>query len=381
MKSISLGKLFGIKLELHWSFVLIALFVIGLFALSQPANLAPVSMTFFFLFFSVFLHELAHSVVSLQRGIKVKKIVLLPIGGVSLTDTLPEKPKDEFLIAIAGPAFNFAVAVSIIVLVLLLPVPFPRQLLADFPALFYSTDTVLKPLLSMPLFTILWWNLLLGSFNLLLPALPLDGGRVLRALLSFQLGRVKATRIVTKASSLIAIAMLFVGFAYANLLLMIIAFFVFFGSREEEKLVLMKALLKDVKLSAYINKKPLLLNGSLSAEKAVEKMLKKKQRLAVVKLPGEKYAVISAEELPELLEKKGLSLKEFLPETKPLPINTSTGQAIEKTLIAGEHAIPVTKGKKLAGLIEAKDLEKALLLTRAKNALEKKQHFKNTKSE
>lgn len=379
MKSISLGKIFDIKLELHWSFVLIALFVIGFFALYQPANLAPVTMSLFFLFFSVFLHELAHSVVSLQRNIKVKKIVLLPIGGASITDSLPEKPIDEFLIAIAGPAFNFAVAIIVLLLVFLFPLPFPRSLLSDFPALFYSSEAVIKALLSMPLFAILWWNLILGTFNLFLPALPLDGGRVLRALLSFKLGRIKATRAVTRASSLIAITMLFIGFADANILLMLIALFVFFGSREEEKIVIMKALLGNIKLSKYINKKPLFLNGSLPAEKAVEKMLKKKQRISVVKLPGEKYAIMQAEELPLLLEKKQ-PLNQLLPETRALPFNASAGKAIEKMLTTGERAIPVIKGKKLVGVIEAKELEKAALLEKARALLEKQQ-FKKTKND
>ncbi len=379
MKSISLGKLFGIKLELHWSFVLITLFVIALFALTQPANLAPITMSFFFLFLSVFLHELAHSVVSLQRGIKVKKIVLLPIGGVSLTDSLPEKPVDEFLIAIAGPLFNFAVTITILLLVLLFPLPFPRALLSNIPALFYSSDAVLNAILSMPLFTIFWWNLILGLFNLFLPALPLDGGRVLRALLSFKFGRIEATKAVTKASSLIAIAMLFAGFAYMNLLLMLIAFFVFFGSREEEKLVLMKALLKNTKLSQYINKKPLLLDGSIPAAQAAEKMIQRNKRIAVVKTGNQKYAILSSEDLPLILERKEQPLKELLPEAKPLSISASAGKAIEKMLTTGERAIPVTRGKKLAGLIQARELEKAVLFAKAKNSLESN-NFKKTKT-
>lgn len=371
MKSLALGELFGIKLELHWSFLLIGFTVILLLALTQPANLASMLMVFFFLFLSVFLHELTHSVVSMQRGIKVERIVLLPIGGVAMTESLPEKAKDEFLIAVSGPLLNFLVVITILISVSVLPVPFPRELLADFGQLFYSAELVIPPLLSMPLFTILWWNLILGAFNLFLPALPLDGGRVFRSLVSFKLGYVKATILATKIASIIAVALFFLYFLTYNIFLPIIAFFIFFGSREEEKLVLMKDALKNIRLLRLLNKKPFLLKGSITIEEAFNKMLRRKKSIALVEIDEDKYAELSIEELPKLSEKKGTALSKVLRKVKPLPSNASPSRALERMLSTGNRILPVIKGKKLIGVIEARELERAYIMARARSLLKK----------
>ena len=378
MKSLSLGELFGIRLELHWTFLLAGILVLSFVALSQPANMVPILMVFFFLFLSVFLHELAHSVVSLQRGIRVEKITLLPIGGVSLTESLPEKPKDEFLIAIAGPALNFAVVAAILLLVSFFPLPFPRSLVREFPMVFSSAKNVIPPLLSMPLFTILWWNLILGSFNLFLPALPLDGGRVFRSLLSLWLGRVKATLIATRVATVIAVGMFLLYFVSFNIFLPVIAFFVFFGSREEEKVVLMKEALKGKSLSGLINKKPLVLKGSLRAGEAFKKMLAGKKGLALVELKKGKYAVLSVEDAPAYSEKREVQLSKALKEAKPIAPNAEPGLALDRMLSSGRRLLPVVSGKKLLGAIEARELEKAVIFARS-GLLLKKQHFKKTK--
>ena len=380
MKSLFLGELFGIKLELHWSFLIIGFSVLLLFGFTQPANLASIVMLFFLLFLSVFLHELSHSVVSLQRGIRVEKIVLLPIGGASLTDSIPENPKDEFLIAIAGPALNFIVVIAILLMVSLFPLPFPRELLSQFPSLFYSAELVIPPLLSMPLFTILWWNLILGAFNLFLPALPLDGGRVLRSLLSFRLGHVRATLLATRVSSIIAIAMFFLGFISMHLILMVIAFFVFFGSREEEKLVLLKDALKGKKLSSLVNKRPLVLKGTMTAEQAFKRMLGRKQTSALVELAKGRHGVLSLGETAGFAESNGKQLRSVLKGVKPLRAAESPGRALERMLTSGERILPVSGSGKRIWAVEAKTLEKAVLLARTASLL-KKQAFKKTKKD
>src|SRR3989338_350808 len=107
MRSLSLGKIFGIEIVLHWSFVLLAILLAASLLFFAPQNGFISLMIFVFLFVSVLLHELSHSVVALQLKSNVQKIVLLPIGGVSIADEMPENPKHEFLIAVAGPLFNF----------------------------------------------------------------------------------------------------------------------------------------------------------------------------------------------------------------------------------------------------------------------------------
>ncbi|MFH1234802.1 MAG: site-2 protease family protein [Candidatus Diapherotrites archaeon] len=364
MKSLSLGKIFGIGLELHWSFLLIGLFVVVALALAEPSMLAPMLMVFFFLFLSVFLHELVHCVVSLQRGIGVKKIILLPIGGVSLTESLPEKPKDEFLIAVSGPAFNFLVVFAVLFLVSVLPLPFPRELLSN-PSALDSSEAAAAAFLSMPLFTVFWVNLILGTFNLFLPALPLDGGRVFRSLLSFAFGYRKATAIATRISSLIAILLFISGFLSGNLLLLVIAAFVFFGSKEEEKIVLMKEQLKGLSIPQLVSEKPLLLDSLMGVSEAFEKMLAEKKTEAVTEIEAGRYAVLLLEEMPSLMGKKTMPLYKALKETPALQISESPSKVFERMASAGKRVLPVLDGSALAGIIDLEKIEKSVLFSRA----------------
>ncbi|MCX6801482.1 MAG: site-2 protease family protein [Candidatus Diapherotrites archaeon] len=371
MKSLSLGKIFGIRLELHWSFVLIGLFVVGMLALIEPALLAPMLMVFFFLFLSVFLHELVHCVVSLQRGIGVQKIILLPIGGVSLTESLPEKAKDEFLIAVSGPAFNFLVVFAVLFLVSVLPLPFPRELLSN-PNALNSSEAAAASFLSMPLFTVFWVNLALGTFNLFLPALPLDGGRVFRSLLSFAFGYRKATAITTRISSLIAVLLFVSGFLSGNILLLVIAAFVFFGSKEEEKIVQMKEELKGITLSRVISEKPLVLDSLMNVREAFEKMLEEKKTEAVTEIEPGRFAVLLLEEMPSLVGKKTAPLYKALKETPSLQISESPSKAFERMASAGKRAIPVLDGSTLAGIIDLEKIEMSVMLSRANAMLGEK---------
>jgi Zn-dependent protease len=344
--------------------VLTGLFVVGLLALTESSLLAPMLMVFFFLFLSVFLHELVHSIVSLQRGIGVQKIILLPIGGVSLTESLPEKAKDEFLIAVSGPAFNFLVVFAVLFLVAVFPLPFPRELLLN-PNALNSSEAAAASFLSMPLFTVFWVNLALGTFNLFLPALPLDGGRVFRSLLSFAFGYRKATAIATRISSLIAILLFVSGFFSGNLVLLVIAAFVFFGSKEEEKIGLMKEQLKGLSIPQLISEKPLLLDSLMSVREAFEKMLAEKKTEAVTEIETGRYAVLLLEDMPSLLDRKTMPLYKALKETPALQISESPSKAFERMASAGKRAIPVLDGSVLAGIIDLEKIERSVMLSKA----------------
>src|SRR3989338_3198540 len=193
MNGIRLVRVFGISIEFHSTFILLIAGIALLLAIFDPNSLVPTMLLMFFLFLSVFIHELSHSIVSIMRGIKVEKIILLPIGGISVTERIPEKPLDEFLIAIAGPAFNFIAVAAIIIIVALAPnLPWPHYL---FTGTEPSIEQFNEAILAYPLFGLFWVNFMLGLFNLVVPALPMDGGRVLRSILSWRFGFARATRI------------------------------------------------------------------------------------------------------------------------------------------------------------------------------------------
>jgi Zn-dependent protease len=164
MRSLKIGRIFGITIELHPTFVWGALLLFLGMVLFSLAGFFPVESVFptlllvFFLFLSVFFHELVHSVVLLEKGFSVEKIILLPIGGISVSEELPEKPRDEFLVSVSGPLFNFFVAGAILLLSGLLGVPLGLEKLfleADFFAV-----------MGEPLLAIFYVNLMLGAFNL-----------------------------------------------------------------------------------------------------------------------------------------------------------------------------------------------------------------------
>ena len=206
----------GIEIRVHWTFFfLVALFVL---AGTQPGTRGvPGLLAWLVLIFGcVVVHELAHCVVGRARGAVVHEIVLLPIGGVSKLEHLPENPSDELAMAIAGPAASVALAVLAGLVAWLLRVPL---LPIDFVGGSFLAG-------------LFWFNLIVAGFNLL-PAFPLDGGRVLRAILERTHDLERATRLAARIGRGVAVALVVVG-VFVDWWLAIIGVFVYFGAAAEE---------------------------------------------------------------------------------------------------------------------------------------------------
>jgi Zn-dependent protease len=191
--SLRIGSIFGIQVRLHWLFVLMVVYLVA--ALGNPLA-SFVCLTV--LFGVVLLHELGHSLVAQRFGIRVLDITLWPLGGMARMSAIPENSRVEGLVAIAGPAVNFALA--------LLALPFaswnPDQLLAPIWAPVATFGDVAAK------FVVL--NLGLGVFNLL-PAFPMDGGRILRAFLARKRDWLRATELAVATGRWIAAAMVLYG--------------------------------------------------------------------------------------------------------------------------------------------------------------------------
>lgn len=204
--SFSIGELFGIPIRLHWS--LLGLVVLWLIlAPSLVEGLRAVIMTML-VFASVLAHELGHALVARRLGILTRGILLMPLGGVAMLDERPKTPRDELFIAAAGPATSLLLAGLAFAL--------------SFAELGQAVDDLVVI------------NLMLGLFNLL-PAFPLDGGRILRAALQPRFGLIRATRAAARAGRAIAA----IGFVFAiwhhQLLLGFVAVFVFVAGAAEER--------------------------------------------------------------------------------------------------------------------------------------------------
>jgi len=219
-RSFPLAKYFGIELRLHWSFLAL-MAVLGLSVLADTGSLVAVAgvlIPLVLAFLCVALHEYGHALTARYFGIRTRGITLLPIGGIAELERNPSSPAQEFWIALAGPAVNFALA----------------GLLFSFS---WGTGGSPPGLAGTGIETsVLGWllrlNLLLGSFNLL-PALPMDGGRILRAALALWMPSLAATRIAASIARGIAAFMVVFGLSRDQWMLALIGVFVWTAARAE----------------------------------------------------------------------------------------------------------------------------------------------------
>lgn len=208
---LNLVKIKGIPIKLHWSLLLIVLLLVLDWGL--PGVFAGV-----LLFGSVLLHELGHAFVARFFRIPIRSITLHLLGGAALMERHPRTPREELLIAAAGPAVSLALGVLGLVLLFVSGVS-PDPLAPGFVAL-------------IPYFAFL--NLAMGIFNLL-PALPMDGGRILRALLAPRLGDLRATRIAAKVARVFAVLFFLGGIYVGSWTLPLMGLFLLMLARQEEK--------------------------------------------------------------------------------------------------------------------------------------------------
>ncbi len=230
-----LARLAGVNIDVHWSFSLIILWVIlqGALTHGKPEVIAFALVAVLLLFACVLLHELGHALVAARFQVPVKNIVLLPIGGLAQMQTLPENPLHEMVIAGAGPLVNLAIAVSLLPAMLVFT---PPAFLVGF---IHSPDTVLDAVLQSffqhgtPLGLIVFLllaNLILFLFNLI-PAFPMDGGRILRAGLALKVPYPYATQLAVNLGRAIAVGLILAAFYVKSPGLFFMAVFVLMAGR------------------------------------------------------------------------------------------------------------------------------------------------------
>lgn len=223
-----IGRVSGIKIFIHWTFLILIAWIV-LTNLRAGAGSILWSLAFILAIFGcVVLHELGHALTAQRYKIRTLDITLYPIGGVARLESLPDKPKEELVVAIAGPMVNLVIAG------LLYP-------LADFSVVEQIQQaTTVGPGNFLVLFITV--NIWLALFNLL-PAFPMDGGRIFRALLSFRMSRARATRIAAGVGQALAIGFVFIGF-FINPFLVFIGLFIFLGAQTEVTYTEAQSLLK-----------------------------------------------------------------------------------------------------------------------------------------
>jgi len=277
--SVPIGRIAGIPVRVHATFlILVALFVVGS---SGPGGPGPAAGLWWLalIFACVVAHELAHSVVARRRGGVVDEILLLPIGGISKMKRLPESPADDFAVAIVGPLTSLAIALVAAV----------------------ASVLVGQPLLPVDLLDggylarLAWLNLILGGFNLL-PAFPLDGGRVFRALLERRLDLETATRRAARVGRALAVALAVVGIL-VDVWLVLIAVFVYFGASAEEVATVAHVRLRGRHVAELMLLDPVVLAGDRRVGDERARLRHTAQRTFPVVTAGRYAGVVSAEAL------------------------------------------------------------------------------------
>lgn len=218
-KSWDLGKIAGISVRIHWTFWLV-MFLYSLMAASGGVTaVVMTAVTFTLLFACVLAHEFGHAFAARAFGIPTHDITLLPIGGLARLARMPDKPIQELLVALAGPAVNVVIALG---LILLLPVK-SLAMLSENPTLILGGNLIENMLVA---------NVALVLFNML-PAFPMDGGRVLRSLLAMRISHLKATEIAARVGRWMALFFIVAGFWWMHLELCLVGLFVLLAGTGE----------------------------------------------------------------------------------------------------------------------------------------------------
>lgn len=243
--SIKFFEIFGISVRIHIAFLMFILFFASFIGFMY-GFIAGLKITLFFiiLFSIVVLHELSHSIVAIEFGFKVKSITLYPIGGAADVE-IEENPKAELLMAFAGPLFNILCAWICLILLMFLTPNFAYYL--NYPKIIEEIYTPNEFLDIPTIFGLLIWiNFMLAVFNLL-PAFPMDGGRILRAFLALFMDYLKATKISSIVAKIffaimmvVGLLMMMEGYSLTGLMFLVIAMFLYAAGEGEVKFIEMK---------------------------------------------------------------------------------------------------------------------------------------------
>jgi Zn-dependent protease/CBS domain-containing protein len=246
-RSFTLGRYLGIEVKVHWSFLLLLVFfgVLGFARTGSLLGAILIASLIVLLFVFVVLHEYGHALVARALGYEVEDIVLLPMGGMARLKTFPEKAVDELKIALAGPPVNVVLAALFYGAAYLgydvspFAVPAPAALGEEAGGYFLSYLGLV--------------NVILAAFNLL-PAFPMDGGRVLRAFLSTRMDRVRATDIAATIGQAFAILFFVVGLLTFNLILTLVAVFIFLAAAGEAQAMRQRELMRGLSVADVMRK-------------------------------------------------------------------------------------------------------------------------------
>jgi Zn-dependent protease/CBS domain-containing protein len=350
--SVNIGTIAGTAVRIHVTFLLFLIWIWVASYMSGGAEAAWNGLLFMvLLFLCVLAHEFGHIFTARAFGVATPDVTLLPIGGVARLERIPEEPREEFLIAIAGPAVNVVIALALIMLL-------GAKLDAQHLGAVESAKVSLVDRLAVV-------NLFLAVFNLI-PAFPMDGGRVLRAALATRLGFVRATEVAATIGQMVAFGLGFIGLL-GNPLLIFIAIFVYLAASSEAQLVALRAVSAGVPVSAVMMTTFATLTPTTHIDEAIETLLRTSQNeFPVVDVSGHLVGLLDRSHMIRALKELGPDARVADVMTTQVPTighRQCLDEAFRLLQAKAAPAVGVIDAQgKLVGLITSETLGEMLLV-------------------
>lgn len=355
-----LGEYAGIAVYVHATFLLLVAWIALLHWLQLGTLQAVVNGVAFILllFGCVLLHEFGHALAAKRYGIRTRDITLLPIGGVARLERMPDKPTQELWVALAGPAVNMVIFLALYFFMQAKSMLFPIE------------PDMVQGSLWTRLMTV---NLFLAAFNLL-PAFPMDGGRVLRALLAMRMDYVHATDIAASLGQGIALLFGFLGL-FLNPFLLFIAFFVWIGAAQEASMVQIKSALGGIPVQRAMLTDFRTVSPDDPLERVVEIILSGWQQDFPVIEGGRITGVLTRSDLLNALAQQGTD--RFVREVMQRQFEVvDAAEMLENVLprlqACACHSMPVVRGDELVGLLTMDNIGEFMLIRSALDTASRK---------
>lgn len=352
--SIPLGRVKGTVVRVHWTFLLFLIWL-GIAAYVQGGvDAAAAAVSFILLLFlCVTLHEFGHILAARHFGVRTPEILLLPIGGVSKLERIPERPREELIMAAAGPAVTLVIALLLLLVLGGLP-----------PAEAILKDTSPRGVIAQLALA----NITLFAFNLL-PAFPLDGGRMLRAVLAHFQGHLRGTQLAAAIGKVAAILLGMFALSMGHIILLLIAMFIFVAAgteagMEEMRGVMARVPARDIMITDFRS-----LRANATLADAAEALMRTSQtEFPIVDRAGAPIGLIDRDTIVKALAKEGSNALVTAAMRTNVPVVTEWHRLDDglDLLRDGAHVIVVINSAgQIAGLITLENLAEEMMISRA----------------
>ncbi|MEV4884015.1 site-2 protease family protein [Chitinophaga ginsengisegetis] len=344
-------KLFTIKytsIYLHWSFGLFVALILFIQSATGTANSEILwsAMAIIAVFTCVVLHELGHSLAAGRYGIRTKSITLLPIGGIAAMEKMPDKPVPEIIVSAAGPMVNLLIALILL--------PF----ISGYPPFWKAAEVIESVDQGNFLYYLYVVNIMLALFNLI-PAFPMDGGRILKGILELRMDTTRSTAIAAFTGRVIAALFIVAGLIIFDIILMLIGLFIIASGAGEEKLIYLKTAAKGLHLKDLATTSYSSFPAGMTIGEAAEKMLLHQDKYFLVMDQATVAGIIERSTILRALSggKHGETIRQLMTANVPkLDAESLVTEVIDKLSGNRAAALPVVSEGRITGTVNMQNI-------------------------